>query len=74
MNYSYKRLTNDELISLINSAVGVRSFGLNRAQHLNQLHNELVARNIDFSEIGNMTFLSFMKPVRLKDNTIETLD
>lgn len=62
--------SNDELVDCFNEAVGIRAFGIARSAYLSALEEQLAKREIDFSEVGNKTSISYARKVKLVNNKL----
>jgi hypothetical protein len=61
-------LTNEEIIERFNSAVGINAFGLARQGYLSALRNQIEKRGIDYSEVGDISVMSYASKVDLVNN------
>ncbi|HLS31374.1 MAG TPA: hypothetical protein VK021_10995 [Flavobacteriaceae bacterium] len=58
--------TDDEIVENFNNQVGKKGWTTSRASYEAVINAQLIKRNIDFSEIGDETSMSYKHKVKLK--------
>ncbi len=66
-----RQYDDQELIEVFNNEVGKQGWGTARACYLFAIHAEWIARDFDFSVVGDSRRLSFRHKVRIEDGVVK---